>query len=269
MMRPSIFITLSFFFLISCKNEKERAIVGKWNAAKLVECDDEVPLNNTSVNLEFASNGKYIFNSTLNVHEEGDFYIQKNHLYTQDKLRDKAAQKIVKIQQLSKDTLVLEMNYKGKEQWLTLVRETSNNKPSTPPSQPASTPPTPTTNPNAVAVSQPSPTNINTVAASTPVAPTTSEPKKEDKLEEEKKGITKDKAMIAAEAYRKREAERLKEEEERKKEREEYLKREAQRKKEALEREKQHDKEVREAYLKREAARKKEEEERKRKAKKS
>lgn len=269
MMRPSIFITLSFFFLMSCKNEKERAIVGKWNAAKLVECDDEVPLNNTSVNLEFASNGKYIFNSTLNVHEEGDFYIQKNHLYTQDKLRDKASQKIVKIQQLSKDTLILEMNYKGKEQWLTLVRETSNNKSSTPPSQPAVVTPTPSTNPNAVAVSQPNPTAVNAVVTPTTTTPSSnSEPKKEEKTED-KKEVTKDEAMIAAEAYRKREAERLKEEADRKKEREDYLKRETQRKKEALEREKEHDKEVREAYLKREAARKKEEEERKRKAKKS
>lgn len=256
--------------MTSCKNEKERAIVGKWNAAKLVECDNVVPMNNTAVNLEFMSNGNYVFNSTLNVHEEGEFYIKKNHLYTKDKLREKAVEKIVKIQELAGDTLVLEMNYKGKEQWLTLVRDKNAKSSAAPIAKTTEPQPNPTTaNNNVIAVSSPT-GDAKPIAA--PVAPVEA-PKPEVKPEPKK-----DEDISAAEAYRRREALRQKEEAERiqleKEKREGYLKREAQRQKEelerkraALEREKEHDREVREAYLKREAKRK--EEERQRKAKKS
>ena len=266
MMRLSI-LTLFLIALISCKNEKERAIVGKWNAAQLVECDDLVPLTNTPVNLEFMPNGSYTFNSTLNVHEAGEFYIKKNHLYTQDKIREKASQKIVKIQHLVGDTLVLEMNYKGKEQWLTLVRQKESNLLAD--------------NSSKTNVEKPQ-TNVNSdtksVALASPadkaaIIPTPEAPKAEIKPEPKK-----EEDITPAEAYRRREALRQKEEAERiqaeKEKRDGYLKREALRQKEEkekraayLERERDREREEREAYLKREAKRKKEEAERKRKSK--
>ncbi len=269
MMRLSI-LTLFLISLISCKNEKERAIVGKWNAAQLVECDDLVPLTNTPVNLEFMPNGSYTFNSTLNVHEAGEFYIKKNHLYTQDKLREKASQKIVKIQHLVGDTLVLEMNYKGKEQWLTLVRQKesnllADNSPKTNAEKPQTNVGSDT---KSVALASP--------ADKAAIIPTPEAPKEEVKPEP-KKEEKKDEDISAAEAYRRREALRQKEEAERiqaeKEKRDGYLKREAQRIKEEkekraayLERERDREREEREAYLKREAKRKKEEAERKRKS---
>lgn len=122
-MNKSLQLLCVLLFFISCKSENERRIVGKWQAAQLMECDNLVPIQTELVDIEFLSNGKYIFHSTLNVKEEGNYRIKKNFLFTQDKLREKAVEKAVLIKSIDTDTLVLQMSYKGKDQWLTLIRE--------------------------------------------------------------------------------------------------------------------------------------------------
>lgn len=122
-MRKTIFLGTALLFFIGCKSENERRIVGKWQALQLMECDNIVPIQTELVDIEFMSNGKYIFHSTLNVKEEGIYKIRKNFLFTQDKMREKAPEKAVLIQSIEDDTLVLQMSYKGKDQWLTLVKE--------------------------------------------------------------------------------------------------------------------------------------------------
>ncbi len=122
-MKKVYFLLLILGTLVSCQSENERQIVGKWEAAQLRECDDVVPIQTALVNMEFKKNGEYVFNSTLNVHEEGKFRLKKNFLYTTNRLRDNSSEKVVLIQSFSTDTLVLQMNFKGKDQWLTLIRE--------------------------------------------------------------------------------------------------------------------------------------------------
>ena len=246
-------LTGLFVLLLSvsaCKTDKEKAIIGKWNADNLVECDDVVPIVANLVNIEFSPDGRYFFNSTLNIHEEGTYKIKKNHLFLQDEIRDKAIEKIVLITKLTSDSLVLEMNFKGKEQWLTFVKE--NN----------STPKSDKTNGSKDSVIASKNGGHNTPAASAAIASSAAatnkeelkqpakieekpkaEPVKEVKKEEpkvEKKPETK--PLTKLEAYRKREAQRQEEEADRKNEekkrRDAYLKREAQRKKEEAERKK-------------------------------
>jgi hypothetical protein len=122
-MKKVYFLLFVLGALVSCQSENERQIVGKWEAAQLRECDDVVPIQTALVNMEFKKNGEYVFNSTLNVHEEGKFRLKKNFLYTTNRLRDNPSEKVVLIQSFSTDTLVLQMNFKGKDQWLTLIRE--------------------------------------------------------------------------------------------------------------------------------------------------
>lgn len=115
-------------FLASCKSETEQRIVGKWQAVQLTECDNLVPIQTELVDIEFSSEGKYVFHSTLNVREEGNYRIKKNYLFTQDKLRDNAPEKAVLIKSLDADSMVLQMSYKGKDQYLTLAKEGASDK---------------------------------------------------------------------------------------------------------------------------------------------
>ena len=127
-MRKTIFLGTALLLFVGCKSENERRIVGKWQALQLMECENVIPIQTELVDIEFMSNGKYIFHSTLNIKEEGNYYIRKNFLFTQDKMREKAPEKAVLIQSIEDDTLVLQMSYKGKDQWLTLVKEGATEK---------------------------------------------------------------------------------------------------------------------------------------------
>ena len=245
-------LTGLFVLLLSvsaCKTDKEKAIIGKWNADNLVECDDVVPIVANLVNIEFKSDGRYIFNSTLNIHEEGTYKIKKNHLFLQDKIRDKAVEKIVLITKLTVDSMVLEMNFKGKEQWLTFVKEnilipkpdkTKAGKDSIIASKPvnnnASIAPTSiTSSVGATKAEEKQPIKVE----EKPKVEQVKEVKKEEPKVEKK---PEPKSLTKLEAYRKREAQRQEEEADRKNEekkrRDAYFKREAQRKKEEAERKK-------------------------------
>jgi hypothetical protein len=122
-MKKVIFIVVILSTGLACQSNNERQLVGKWEAAQLRECDDVVPIQTALVNMEFKKNGDYVFNSTLNIHEEGKFRLKKNFLYTTNRLRENTPEKVVLIQSFSPDTIVLQMNFKGKDQWLTLIRE--------------------------------------------------------------------------------------------------------------------------------------------------
>ncbi len=235
-----------FLSVSACKSDKEKAIVGKWNADNLVECDDVVPIVANLVNIEFKSDDQYIFNSTLNIHEEGTYKIKKNYLFLQDKIRDKAVEKIVLITKLTSDSLVLEMNFKGKEQWLTFVKENSSMlKPSkidgTKDSVIAST--TGDHNATAAIASNAGAVQVEQKQAIKVEEKPKAEPVKEIKKDEPKvEKKPEPKPLSKLEAYRKREAQRQEEEADRKSEEKKrhdaYLKREAQRKKEEAERKK-------------------------------
>jgi hypothetical protein len=245
----------------ACKSEQEHLIVGKWSAARLVECDDIITIDTSIVNIEFKSNGQYIFNSTLNTHEEGTYKIKNGYLYTLDKLKANAGKKIVYLNTLNADSLTMEMNYKGKEQFLTFYRKGKDaiadniayeKKENTTPVKALSD-----TIATAIIANQ---GIVVPVSNPIPIADKKPEPK-----EDIAKKNTETENISPAEAYRRREALRKKEEAERiaeeKAKRDAYLKREAKRKEEAEEKRKS----AREAYLKREAARKRDEAERKKK----
>lgn len=119
----AIVVLMSALLFITTKSAYERELNGRWYAAKLTECDKEIPINSSAVNLEFKDNGTYIFNSTLNIHEEGVFKVKGKILTLQDKIRTKAALRNLLISRLQKDSLLLGMNNKGLDQTLLLIRD--------------------------------------------------------------------------------------------------------------------------------------------------
>ncbi len=250
-MRKAIFLGTALLLLVGCKSENERRIVGKWQALQLMECDNVVPIQTELVDIEFKSNGKYIFHSTLNIKEEGEYRIHKNFLFTQDKMREKAREKAVLIQSIEDDTLVLQMSYKGKDQWLTLVREGAADKAKEDKEDAQAVANTTSTPPTAVTlISNP----LDSIQKAEEIkkqetADKAAESKKEEAAADKKREAEADRKREAAkkedsklsssEAYKKREAKRIAEERKAKEEaekkaakyRKEYAQREAERKK--------------------------------------
>jgi hypothetical protein len=94
------------FLMVGCKSKLEKSLVGKWYAISLNECGDLKPIQTNIVNLELKSNGNYIFNSTLNVHEEGVYKVEKNLLLFKDMLNVSPTPKILR-QDVGVDTTLL------------------------------------------------------------------------------------------------------------------------------------------------------------------
>ena len=225
----------------ACKSDVEKKIEGKWEAAQLVECDDVVPIQTTLVNIEFLSNGKYIFNSTLNTREEGKYRMKYNYLYTVDKLKEKPVEKVVLVKYLTSDSLVLEMNYKGKEQFLTFTRvgyvAPKADKKDVVAAVATATAVAATAN---LAKNAPNTEGVKSPIVETPTVVKAAEvvkvaAKTEEKKAETKKETPKAETLSPSEAYKKREAARKKGEEEKVKEADRkkldaYKKREAKRK---------------------------------------
>ena len=80
-------------------------------------------IQNQLINLEFRNNNTYIFNSTLNTHEEGVFSINKSYLTLQDKIKANAKSRTLLIKKIDNDSLVIQMNNKGLDQYLTLMHD--------------------------------------------------------------------------------------------------------------------------------------------------
>ena len=118
-----IVILCLILFFTTRKSAYENGLKGRWYAAKLTECDKEIAINSAAINLEFKSNGTYIFNSTLNIHEEGVFKVKGKIITLQDKIRTKAPLRNLLITNLEKDSLLLGMNSKGLDQTLLLIRD--------------------------------------------------------------------------------------------------------------------------------------------------
>jgi hypothetical protein len=128
--KAAVYVVLSFlllsagvYFFKTFRNKAETKLEGKWNAAQLVECDETIPIDSRIVNLEFFKNRQYVFNSTLNIHEEGSFSAARGYLYLKNKLVNNQSERVFRINTLNADSLVLEMNSKGKEQWLTFIKD--------------------------------------------------------------------------------------------------------------------------------------------------
>lgn len=244
-------------FLASCKTETEQRVVGKWQAVQLVECDNLVPIQTELVDIEFSSDGKYVFHSTLNVKEEGTYRIKKNYLFTQDKLRDNAPEKAVLIKSINEDSMVLQMSYKGQDQFLTLAKEGVSEKTHEKEQDDSKTTALATTAGTATAAAVAALPNNSSDSIQKAEAAKKAEADKEaerkkaeaeadkkreaeaDRKREEAKKKSKEESSSSAEAYKKREAKRKAEERKAKEEaekraekfRKEYAKREAEKKK--------------------------------------
>ena len=110
------------FFLVGCDSLQQRKLVGKWQAAQVLEDGLPMQVDAGNINFEFSSNGNYHFNSTLNYKESGTYSVRGDLLYTMDTINKASSEKAVKILTLNEDSLFLLMNAEGKERIVKLFK---------------------------------------------------------------------------------------------------------------------------------------------------
>ncbi len=121
-MKHAMIILCSLFFLVACKDIGKQKLLGKWQAAAILEDGMPMPVPVNVVGFEFFPNGFYHFRSTLEYKEAGTFDVKGSYLFTLDTINEASTQKSVQILQVTEDSLFLKMNAEGKEQVIKLFK---------------------------------------------------------------------------------------------------------------------------------------------------
>ena len=122
MQKVKIILCFYFFAVLtfSCSNgEEKKLLVGDWNGAEWLVGGNPSDYDAKQVHFSFQADGGY--NSNFGGDKEkGTYILRDNNLYTtaEGQLEIK-----VKIQKLTKDSLVFDMNRSGQDETLTLIRK--------------------------------------------------------------------------------------------------------------------------------------------------
>lgn len=102
-------LLLIFFIFTSCGDGKAKLLLGDWKAVSITEAGDSMRLNTTEVGFSFAPEGIYNYRSTLRYQEAGRYRYENGFLFAQDTTSTGAAERIVAIDKLTQDTMVMRM----------------------------------------------------------------------------------------------------------------------------------------------------------------
>lgn len=119
---------LRILILIACASLQactlsEKDLVGAWQAVSFYENGQSVVTNLDSVSLHLAPQGGYEFRSQGFYREAGTYRISAKYLFLTDTTQTPAKEHIVKVLNISADTLKICMSLGGKEQVLFFARK--------------------------------------------------------------------------------------------------------------------------------------------------
>lgn len=116
-------LAFSLCCLPSCGEPEDRRLVGRWRAVSVTEGQDSVRLDPAEVAFDFTATNRYTFESTLRYREAGTWSYRNGHLIAQDTTHVPAAERVVAVDKVTADSLVLRMNGELKERVVVLLRE--------------------------------------------------------------------------------------------------------------------------------------------------
>ncbi|MEL6141006.1 MAG: hypothetical protein AAFU67_05260 [Bacteroidota bacterium] len=113
--------TLGLVLLGSCSNEQE-LLFGNWQATAITEEGDSMRLNVEEVGFTFHPNGIYQYRSTLRYREAGRYRYENSYLFARDTTQPNSAERIVAIEYLTVDSLIMRMRQDSLERIMILKK---------------------------------------------------------------------------------------------------------------------------------------------------
>jgi hypothetical protein len=117
-MKFKILLLLSIPFLIfTCKKIDETLLHGEWKVSSMIEKGKLTDKGAEQATFNFMPNGAYTYNIPY-YNEAGNFHTKDGKLYTTDTLNSDRIEKVVRVLNITPDSLILEMNNAGVPQIL-------------------------------------------------------------------------------------------------------------------------------------------------------
>ncbi|MGB3800905.1 MAG: hypothetical protein WA952_13905 [Lewinella sp.] len=120
MTRLSLFVCFSLL-LLQCA-EEEDLLIGQWQGALVTENGDSLKLNPREITFDFREDDRYTFTSTLRYQEAGTYRAEEGYLFAQDTTQPTNPERVVAIEKLTVDSLIIRMNADTAQRLVTLLR---------------------------------------------------------------------------------------------------------------------------------------------------
>ena len=109
--------------LFRCGEREDAQLLGKWQATQVLQHGDSLLLNPAEVGFSFLSGNRYTYRSTLRYQEAGIWRYDNGFLFAQDTTRAATTERIVAVEKLTADSLVLRMRADTAERIITLLKQ--------------------------------------------------------------------------------------------------------------------------------------------------
>ena len=116
-----IFFSLFVVLLLHCGQETD-LLVGEWQGALVTEDGDSLKLDPKEITFDFRPDNRYEFTSTLRYREAGTYRMEEGYLFAQDTTQPTNPERVVAIEKLTHDSLVIRMSADTAQRLVTLLR---------------------------------------------------------------------------------------------------------------------------------------------------
>ena len=120
---PYAALIVLVFLFFHCGERDDALLLGKWQATQVLQQGDSLLLNPAEVGFSFLPSNRYFYRSTLRYQEAGRWRYDNGFLFAQDTTRSAATERIVAVEKLTTDSLVLRMRADTTEQIVTLLKQ--------------------------------------------------------------------------------------------------------------------------------------------------
>jgi hypothetical protein len=118
-----LFLSLLAVCLLCACGRDDQLLLGSWEATSVTEAGDSVRLNPAEIGFTFRPDNRYTFRSTLRYREAGTWAYQEGFLRATDTTQADSPERVVAVDKLTLDSLVLRMNGDTAERVVVLLKE--------------------------------------------------------------------------------------------------------------------------------------------------
>ena len=119
---PILGIPILCLLLMGCDHDREM-LIGQWQAVSITEAGDSMRLNTDEVGFLFQENGVYQYFSTLGYQEAGRYRYERKYLFAKDTTQPNTEERIVAIDHLTPDSMVMRMQQDSLERIMVFLRK--------------------------------------------------------------------------------------------------------------------------------------------------
>ena len=114
-------LPLALLCLLCCGREDE-LLLGDWQASLVTEEGDSLRLDPSEITFRFTPDNRYAFTSTLRYAEAGTWRYDDGYLFAQDTTQPTNPERVVAVERLTLDSLVIRMQADTAQRLVYLLR---------------------------------------------------------------------------------------------------------------------------------------------------